>query len=256
MRIAVNGTTLAVQDTGAGLLALVFLHYFGGAGRAWAGVAQRLAGRYRCIVPDLRGFGDSAAPAGGYTVADYADDIAALIATLGLDRYRLVGHSMGGKIALALAARRPAGLESLLLIAPSPPSPEPMAPAERARLLAGYGDRATAETTIRNITVPNLRAVLRDQAVADNLRSARVAWAAWLETGSRADLTAHMGQITVPVQVLAGAHDPVFPVDLLQREVADRIAGATLRVLPAHGHLLPLTAPASVAAAIGAGLTG
>ncbi|MBA3659529.1 MAG: alpha/beta hydrolase, partial [Gemmatimonadales bacterium] len=113
--------------------ALVFLHYFGGSSREWAGVMDQLDGEHRCIAPDLRGFGQSGAPETGYTVRDYADDVAALVERFELTRFHLVGHSMGGKVALAFAARRPPGLEGVVLLAPSPPTPEPIGAAERAR---------------------------------------------------------------------------------------------------------------------------
>src|SRR3954469_3094878 len=102
-------------DRGCGDRTLVFLHYFAGSSRAWAPVIDRLADDHRCIAPDLRGFGTADAPATGYAVNDYANDVAALIGALDIGRHVLVGHSMGGKIALALAARRPPGLEALVL---------------------------------------------------------------------------------------------------------------------------------------------
>ena len=93
---------------------------------------------WRCLAPDLRGFGESPAPGEGwahYTVDAMADDLHGLLGRLSLGRFIVVGHSMGGKVALALAARQPAGMAGLALLAPSPPTPEPMEPAERARLL-------------------------------------------------------------------------------------------------------------------------
>lgn len=181
---------------------------------------------------------------------DYADDVAALIGALRIERYTLVGHSMGGKIALALAARRPAGLASLVLLAPSPPTPEPIAGAERARLLAGHGDRAAAEKTAGAITARPLAAPVFALVVEDNLRTSPPAWRAWLERGSREDISALMSRIAVPVLVVTGTADPVIPADLLEREVVRRIAGARLVMVPDVGHLVPLEGPEAAARAI------
>ncbi len=251
MKHQINGVTLNVFDSSIvnsqSSIALVSLHYFGGSSRSWHGVIECLADEYRCIAPDLRGFGDSQATPGGYAVNDGADDVAALIEHLGIERYVLVGHSMGGKIALALAARQPAGLQSLILLAPSPPTPEPMAEAERQRLLNGYGDRRAAEETIRKITARPLPDALFEQAVEDNLKSGRAAWQAWLQSGSREDIAADMERIKVATLVVAGEKDKGMTPAVLRREVVERISGASLTVVPDASHLLPIEAPAKVA---------
>lgn len=247
MARAVNVTGLHVVERGAGDVALVFLHYFGGSARAWAEVIDRLADDYRCVALDLRGFGDSVAPVTDVTVSDYADDVVALAATLRLKRYVLIGHSMGGKIALAVAARQPRGLAALILVAPSPPTPEPMTEAERASFLAAYGDRAAIEQTIDNITARPLTPATRAEVVADHLRVAHAAWQAWLERGSREDIAGQMPDVAVPAGIIAGASDPNFPPALLEREIVRRIRTAQLVAVANAGHLLPLEAPADVA---------
>lgn len=250
VRLELNGVATHVDVQGDdGAPAVIFLHYFGGSARSWGEVVEGLAGQARCIAPDLRGFGDNTAPANGYAVDDYADDVAALVAAFGIGDYVLVGHSMGGKIALALAARRPAGLRALLLLAPSPPTPEPMSDGERARLLATHGERTAALESVRKITHRPLPPALIERAVADNLRSSAAAWRAWLERGSREDLSGRMGEVAVPVTVLVGRNDPVMPRPVLQHDVAERVGG-TLVVASDAGHLLPLESPQVVIGAL------
>ena len=87
----------------------------------------------------------------------------------------------------------------------------------------------------------------QQQVIEDNLRASRAAWESWADLGSREDLSSLASQITVPTAVLAGEHDPVLSPDVLTREVAERIPGAALTVLPGAGHLMPLEAPAAVA---------
>jgi pimeloyl-ACP methyl ester carboxylesterase len=157
------------EDQGTGSPALVFLHYFAGSLRAWAHVSGRLANTYRCLRLDLPGFGRSP-PLPPYSVQAVAQLVAGLIADLRLESYVLVGHSMGGKLALACAAESPPGLAGLVLVAPSPPSPEPMDESERNRLLATYGDRASAERTLRTITRRSLPAEDVAACIADNPR--------------------------------------------------------------------------------------
>jgi pimeloyl-ACP methyl ester carboxylesterase len=211
---------------------------------------HRLADEYQCVAPDLRGFGDSAAPATEYTLSTYADDVAELIDVLRIERYMLIGHSMGGKIALALAARQPPGLEALVLVAPSPPTPEPMSNDERTHLLEGYADRVVAQETAHKLIALPVAASVREQVIEDNLRSSYPAWVAWLEHGNREDISAIMSRVIVPVLVVAGANDPIMPADLLEHEVVQRIAEARMAVVPQAGHLMPLEAPGAIAGLI------
>ena len=249
---------LCRSDRGRGSPTVVLLHYYAGSSRAWDAVVAELDASHRCVAADLRGFGDSEAPPSGYAVRDYADDVVALLAAVRAERFVLVGHSMGGKIAMAVAARRPPGLDALVLVAPSPPTPEPMPEATRAHLLATYGDHAAAAQTARDITVRPLAPPAFDQVVRDSLRTSARAWNAWLLEGSREDISAEMPRVVVPTLVVVGGADPVMHRPMLEREVRDRIAGARLRAVPGVGHLVPLEAPAELAALIreGAGAAG
>lgn len=246
MRYTVNGLGLNLVERGAGP-ALLFLHYFGGSSRTWGPVIDVLAASFRCLALDLRGWGDSDAPPTGFRVEDMADDVAGTVSALGLDRYALVGHSMGGKVAQALAAQQPAGLETLLLVAPSPLSPEPMTGEARSKMRAAWGDEKAARETLARITKRPLSDALTAAVIADNLRASRVAWEAWADVGSREDLSALAGRIRVPTRVLVGEGDPVVGPDVQTREVAGRITGATLTIVPEVGHLLPLEDAEAVA---------
>jgi len=135
-----RGPILHDDDQGSGPPTLVFLHYFAGSLRSWVHVAGDLSRSCRCLSLDLPGFGRSA-PLSTYSVQTVAQAVAMRISDCRLDNYVLVGHSMGGKLALACAAAEPPGLAGLVLVAPAPPSPEPMDPTERAPLLAAQARR-------------------------------------------------------------------------------------------------------------------
>src|SRR5271168_4401937 len=123
MNIASNGISIHVADSGQGALAVVFLHCWGGSTRTWDHVIAALPPGYRTVAVDQRGWGSSEHPTSGYSLAELADDTEGAIEALGLERYILVGHSMGGKTVQFLASRRPKGLAGLVLVAPAPPSP-------------------------------------------------------------------------------------------------------------------------------------
>lgn len=220
----------------------VLLHYFGGSARSWDALAPLLGGR--CVAPDLRGFGD-VAPGGAMRVADYADDAAVLLP----DGCILVGHSMGGKVALALAARRPPGLRGLVLVAPSPPGPEPMEDAARAKLRAAWNDRAAAQEVAHGVS-RHRDGPAFDRVVADHLRASRDAWVAWLDGGSREDLSALAAKVDVPVLVVAGADDEALGPGVQARETLPLLPGAALHVIANSRHLVPLDQPDALAAAM------
>ncbi len=239
---------------------LVFLHFFGGSSRTWQPVRKELDLEFPCVALDLRGFGrtvvtEAAEEAASYSLDLMAADVVEAIGRLGLKRYVLVGHSMGGKVALALAAGYgcPPGLEAMALVAPSPPTSEPMPEAERARLLAGLGSRPTAYETLSKTTAAALPATLTEMAVEDELRVAPAAGRAWLERGSRVDISARLERIEAPVFLLAGEKDANITARLLRREIADRLPPEQARepeTVPGAAHLLPLEAPGAVAAFI------
>ena len=244
--------TDSVTDDTPHLPTLVFLHHFGGSSRTWQPLIGELNRNYRCIALDMRGFGDSEVSDGG-TVADYVADLSAWVADLALSAITLVGHSMGGKVALAWAATQPAALHRLILIAPSPLSAEPMRAVQRQRALASYGQRAALEQTLRQDTARPLPTDLQTAVIADNLRSTPTAWQAWLEHGSREDLSALMPQIQVSTLILSGEADQTIKPEVIQREVAAQLIHAPrvqLIMLPDAAHLLPLEAPQAVARAI------
>ncbi|MDQ2918704.1 MAG: alpha/beta hydrolase, partial [Verrucomicrobiota bacterium] len=143
----------------------------------------------------------------------------------------------------ALAARKPAGLQSLVLLAPSPPTPEPIAENDRKHLLETHGSREAAVKTVSKAAALKLPSEIFKRAVRDNLRSSEKAWRAWLESESRTDISAKMPNITAPVLVLSGENDETIKKDLLEREVVKRLEKSKLTTIPQAGHLLPLEVP-------------
>ena len=254
MRLEREDASLELRLTGnATAPTLIFLHHFGGSSRTWDGVIRLLEGRFRCVALDQRGFGDSSA-ADSNSLKAMTEDVLAVVDALSLERYVLIGHSMGGKVALSVAARQPAGLEGLVLIAPSPPTPEPMEPAERARLLHSHGDREAALKTNHSISRLPVADDEFEVLLEDNLRCSAAAWQAWLERGSRETL--ELGMINVPTLLIAGELDPVISLELLQTAVAPHLTQFRLEVIAGAGHLLPLEAAGRVAELIAAHVLG
>ncbi len=114
----VNGITLHYLDWGpADAPPVVLLHGITGHARVWDHLAARLVPGRRVLALDQRGHGDSdPAPDDDYRVGTMADDVAAFVGSLRIDRLALLGHSMGGRIAIKYAADHAARLERLVIV--------------------------------------------------------------------------------------------------------------------------------------------
>ncbi|MFF8860791.1 alpha/beta fold hydrolase [Streptomyces sp. NPDC015139] len=233
--------------------ALIFLHYWGGSRRTWIPVLRRLDPGQGFVAYDQRGWGDSASVPGPFGLEQLAEDAERIVDALGHSRYVLVGHSMGGKVAQMLAARKPAGLTGVVLVAPAPPAPIGVTRQVQRTVSHAYDDE---EAVLRSIdlmlTHGGLSSELRRQVVEDSLRGGDEARLAWPGEGLVQDVSAGVAAIEVPVLVLAGSHDKVDPPAVLADHLLSLIPTASLTVLKDTGHLSPLEVPDQVAAHIGA----
>jgi pimeloyl-ACP methyl ester carboxylesterase len=111
----VNGVRLNYLTSGQGD-PVVLLHGYAETGHMWLPLMPSLAKTRTVIAPDLRGAGQSSAPADGYTKAAMAQDIHALVRSLGYERIKIVGHDIGLMVAYAYAAQYPDDVESIVLM--------------------------------------------------------------------------------------------------------------------------------------------
>jgi pimeloyl-ACP methyl ester carboxylesterase len=245
--VDVRGGRLPVWTQAGEPPTLVFLHLWGGSHRTFAPVITRLAPGCAVVSYDHRGWGAARDLPGPYGISELADDALAVIAGLGVSRYVLVGHSMGGKVAQIAASRRPKGLAALALIAPAPPRPAVDAKAAEA-LTHAFDNRATVSDALEHmLTERPLPPDLREQMIDDGLAGNREAQLAWPLGGITMDITAATRAIEVPVQVLAGRQDRVDPPESLEANLLPFIPGARMTVVEGTGHLSPLEVPEQIA---------
>jgi 2-succinyl-6-hydroxy-2,4-cyclohexadiene-1-carboxylate synthase len=235
---------------------LLLLHGFTQTGRGWDEVARHLDGeRYRPLAPDLRGHG----AAGSRRPIDMAS-VAADAVGLAPGRFALAGYSMGGRIALHVALEHPERVTKLVLVSTTAGIDDPAErAARRARdeelatwveqhSIAAFADRWGAQPLFAGQT-PEVAAAARADRLDNDPRHLAAALRG-IGTGAMAPLWERLGELTMPVAVLAGQRDAKFVA--LGRRLADALPHATLAVVPGAGHALPLEAPAAVAAAIAA----
>lgn len=234
---------LSYTSQGSGRPTLVFLHYFSGAAVSWRWVVEILKADFRCIALDLPGFGD-AAPLEEPSLRHYSAFLREAFVELGLENVVLIGHSMGAKIALQVAADLDSDiLEQVILVAPSPPTQEPMPKDERDRMLTDHHSLDVAITTVSGATQKPLPESRQTLAIRTHTQADDHTWRWWLLEGMNHSIADRLDQITVPVSVIASSDDPVIPWDTIQNDVVALLPGAELTQLSGIGHLIPLEAP-------------
>ena len=215
---------------------------------------------FQTVAIDLPGFG-AAASTPGSTVAEMVATVAERIRAAGPSSWILVGHSMGAKVACVLARQVEdgtaglSGLAGLVLIAGSPPSPEPMDEHKRQEMLGWFeADPAThaeqADSFIKANVTETLPPVLHAIAVEDVLRADPARWRAWFNAGSNEDWADRVGVLQTPALIVAGADDRYLGPKPQAALMAPHFATVRQIDLPDTKHLLPLERASAVAALI------
>ncbi|MGE5271586.1 MAG: acetoin dehydrogenase dihydrolipoyllysine-residue acetyltransferase subunit [Thiohalocapsa sp.] len=215
-----GGRRLRVLELGAGEGApIVFVHGFGGDLNSWMFNQPALSERHRTVALDLPGHGGAVKEVGAGDADAFAAVVADALTALGLERVHLVGHSMGGAIALALAAQRPASVASLTLIAGAGLGPEINGAFIDAFVRAGRR-REAQEALAMLVHDPALvsRAMVEETLRYKRLDGVGAALAAmaraWFPDGRQAlDLRPALTALPMlPVQVVWGREDRIIPM--------------------------------------------
>ena len=250
VRYDVGEVTLAADVRGDGP-ALLLVHGFPLDRFLWTHQVATLAG-WRRIAPDLRGLGESDAPADGYTMAAYADDLMRLLDRLRVPRVVVAGLSMGGYVAFEILRRHRERVSGLILVDTRADADGPDARAARdamVQLAQADGVRAVAERLLPRLvgrstqqTQPHLVEQVREMMARAPLAGVVGALRAMKE---RADATPLLAGIDVPTLVVVGQEDEMTP-PAVARAMTDAIPSAAMTVIPGAGHLSPLEAPTAV----------
>jgi 3-oxoadipate enol-lactonase len=259
MRLRVREREVGYDDRGRGA-AVVLLHPFPFGRDVWSGVVAVLAARFRVVSVDARGFGESSLratyPTPGssapYALTDLADDLAALLDALALERAALVGLSMGGYTALAFAARHARRLSALVLAdtRAAADSPEVRDKRERALMTVhSRGPAAYLDESLGPLLSPGASPALRAQVRAQAESKADTLVAGIEALRDRPDRTAELPLIACPTLALCGSEDGVTPPAEMRR-LSKAVPGARYVELPGAGHLSHLEAPEGFAASV------
>lgn len=248
----INGVSLHYEEAGNGG-AIVLLHGYTGSTKDWACQVPLLAPAYRVIALDHRGHGMSSGPheEEGYSIPISSADVYELVRLLGIDRCCLVGHSMGGYVALQCALDHPDRVRALVLVDTS---------SDASRVAPGYHElRAKLDNLARE---EGIEAAFEYDATHNPLRVERFRrHPEWREVARRKALgtsvdgyiyvarsfekwkpvTDRLGEIRVPALIFRGEED--VPFAAAGETLRDAIAGSELVIVPGAGHFPHEEAP-------------
>jgi pimeloyl-ACP methyl ester carboxylesterase len=255
MRVELGSYGLNVEDHGEGV-PLLLLHGFPLAGEIFAPIRPAVERAARVITPDLRGFGGSDKPPGAYSMASFGEDVIALADRLGLEKFVLGGHSMGGYVTLHVAATWPDRLAGIVLL--NTRAEADTAEGMTRRRLAIEQIRSGGGSGFLDGFVPNLlgpttrarapRFLSELRAIAADVPE-HVLVACLEGLMGRPDRSALLPGLDLPALVVAGDEDTLTPVESAQA-MAEALPQARLEVIPGAGHTSVVERPIAVSGAI------
>lgn len=214
-RFTRGDVAIAYRDAGSGL-PVVLLHAFATGHALWEPQLEALAGSFRAVAPDLRGFGDSSDTDGlAVPMDEYADDVVALLDHLAIERAVIAGISLGGYVALSLAIRHPRRAAGLVLANTRAGADDPQWAGSREALVAdilargpaavveSYGDKPFGPRCPPDVKA-RVRAMILRQRV-EGLASGMLGMA------TRPDRRAALPSIAMPTLVVSGTRDQYIP---------------------------------------------
>ena len=225
---------------------LVLVHGLAYDRYGWGRLPDLLAERFRVVLIDNRGVGESDAPPGPYSVAEMAADVVGVLDELGIERTNLFGVSLGGYIAQELALTRPERVEKLVLCSTAPGGPKsvPM-PAATQEAFARY-PAMEREAGLRMFVENSLgaRGVRDLPELAEEIFQYRLghaptveAWMAQATAGATFDAYDRIAAIEVPTLVVHGGADVVVDPGNAAL-LGERIPHARVELVPDRGHLM------------------
>ncbi len=235
---------LYYEESGSGV-PVVFLHGFTLDRRMWNPNADFFAAHYSVILVDARGHGLSSAPQTGYSRDDRVEDLRRFVEHIGLDRFHLVGLSMGGSTAIGYALRYQSKLKSVTFVSTGAAGYKLPRNFSRFDELAKTEGLESARSAWRELALKWFKGKRSDPHDLMKQMIDEHSGAIWMDPlrgkyPSTPDLD-QVHTIKVPTCVIAGDRDKVF--EPLSQALHQRIAGSRLTIMKDAGHMLNLERP-------------
>ena len=245
--------TSSLVSIGSGDHRVLAVHGWFGSARGWGSLPEFLdRAAYTYAFMDLRGYGGRQEVPGEFTIEEAAADTIALADELGWDRFSLLGHSMGAKIAHQVLLQAPDRVDKLIGLNSVPASAVPM-DEQGWQLFSGAAGNAGHRAAIIDFTTGNkLTATFINHVVRHSLEnSAEAAFAAYLQAWAKTDFSGKVQPDTsTPVKVIVGVNDPALSADVMEQTWLVYFPEAEMTILPDAGHYPMFESPVSLATSI------
>ncbi|HET9829482.1 MAG TPA: alpha/beta hydrolase [Nocardioidaceae bacterium] len=240
-----DNRTAELRAVGGGDHVVICLHGWFGSAQGWGALPDLVDTRtFTWVFPDARGYGVRRAEPGAFTMEEVAEDGVALADGLGVDRFSVLGHSMGAKAASWLQHLAPDRVRSLVGVNPVPPVPTPLDAQGDALFFGAADDPAKRRAIIDLTTGGRHRDFWLEQMVEHSTgTSDREAFAGYAESWVRGDFHDQLDSPEVPVLVVVGATDPALSADVMEQTWLQWYPQASLVTLPEAGHYPMFEAP-------------
>lgn len=234
--IRLRDFTMHYLEQGAGGTPIVFVGGFVATHRWWLPTLERLStADYHAYALDPRGTGQSEAPASGYAIAQLADDLHQFAEALGLTRFILVGHSLGGGIALQYAVAHPDRLAALVLVDPLAASGTRLAPEITDWINAQCGNPEGIRGIVLGAFATPPTGAYAEQLVTDGVAWGQGIYRGMMDEMARFSIVDRLPTLTVPTLLLWGDKDGVIPFAAIA-EIFSAMPGCALEIWHGVGH--------------------
>lgn len=256
MSINIGGCQFHVIDEGKGTPVL-FLHGFPLSHAMWKHQRAEFNATQRVIIPDLRGFGQSTAATPAKSLADFAEDLAAMLDQLQIkEPIVLCGLSMGGYIAFRFLEKYAPRIRGLILC-DTKATADTAEAAQNRRAMADkvlqLGSQVVVDAMLPKLFGPDTQKIrpqlIEETGAVMKSTAPQTIAAAQRAMADRPDSTPLLSKIAVPTLVLVGEHDGLASPDEM-KSMATKIPGAEFQIIPDAGHMSPLEQPAAANRAI------
>ncbi|OYN97701.1 pimeloyl-ACP methyl ester carboxylesterase [Propionibacteriaceae bacterium ES.041] len=230
--------TIPHKVTGSGDHTVFWLHGWFGSSSAWGSMPRMLDGdRFRHIFVDYRGHGQRRTEGGDYTLDEIAADVLALAEDLGVDRFSLVGHSMGGAGALRVLSQAPDRVHRIVGIAPVGATPTPFDEPTRELFFGAPDDREKRYAIVDFTTGNRNTESWVNRTVAHSMeQSSTEAFRGHLKSWAEADFADDLTGVTVPALVIVGEHDRVLDEETVRQTWGAVLPDVRIAVMANAGH--------------------
>ncbi len=229
-------------EQGAGDETLIFVHGFASTHRWWLPTFERLPENYHAYAIDIRAAGKSEQVKTGHTLAQYAEDIEAFATALGLEKFTLIGHSMGGGVSLLYALTHPERLKRLVLVDPLSPYGMKLDQGSIDWINSVQGQEEGQRAVVSGAFATLPEDDFMEQLVADAVAWGKPIYLGMMDDMAKFNVVDQLETMTMPTLITWGDKDGVIPFDAIV-EAFEKIPDSSLEIWHGVGHSGPIEVP-------------